>query len=77
MLNLNMSTLCILVQRCTVNIEIRNLERSITQITPNNIMMEGNTVLTQYLITFWKLDYIDKGSRHSNEINGKTCFLFL
>ena len=48
-------------QRCTTNIEIRDLERSITEVTPNEIMMEGNTVLTQYIITHWKLDYIDKG----------------
>jgi hypothetical protein len=48
-------------KRCTANIEIRDLERSITQVTPNEILMEGNTVLTQYIITFWKLDYIDKG----------------
>ena len=51
----------IFTQRCTTNIEIRNLERSITQVTPHEILMEGNTVLTQYIITHWKLDYIDKG----------------
>jgi len=50
-------------QRCTTNIEIRDLERSITQVTPNKIMMEGSTVLTQYIITYWKLDYIDKDEK--------------
>ena len=44
-------------QVCTVNLIVRKLEMSVMEITPNIITMESETVLTQYLITNWTLEY--------------------
>ena len=41
------------IQVCTVNLIVRLLETSVMELTPNNLMMESETVLTQYLITNW------------------------
>ena len=42
---------------CTVNLIVRKLETSVMEITPHVITMESETVLTQYLITNWTLEY--------------------
>ena len=34
---------------------------NVLNLAPDQILMKGNTVLTQYIITDWKLEYIDKG----------------
>ena len=39
---------------------VRDLERGAMKITPDKIMMEGETVLTQYIIPYWNLDYVNK-----------------
>ena len=36
---------------------VRKLEISVMEITPHIITMESETVLTQYIITNWTLDY--------------------
>ena len=38
---------------------VRELERGAMKITPDLIMMEGETVLTQYIIPYWSLDYVN------------------
>ena len=42
-------------QRCTVDLELRELERSSVKLNPTMVLMEGDTVLTQYIITKWAL----------------------
>ena len=42
---------------------VRDLERGAMKITPDKIMMEGETVLTQYIIPYWNLDYVNKSMR--------------
>ena len=44
---------------CTVNLIVRKLETSVMEITPHIITMESETVLTQYIITNWTLEYKD------------------
>jgi len=39
---------------------VRDLEKKVLMITPDSIMMEGDTVLTQYIILSWKLDYVNQ-----------------
>lgn len=39
---------------------VRDLEKRVLMITPDSIMMEGDTVLTQYIILSWKLDYVNQ-----------------
>ena len=46
-----------LAQVCTVNLIVRMLETSVMEITPHILTMESETVLTQYLITNWTLEY--------------------
>ena len=41
------------IQVCTVNLIVRLLETSVMELTPNQLMMESETVLTQYIITNW------------------------
>ena len=38
---------------------MRKLETSVMEITPHIITMESETVLTQYIITNWTLEYKD------------------
>ena len=47
------------LQVCTVNLIVRKLETSVMEITPHIITMESETVLTQYIITNWTLEYKD------------------
>ena len=46
---------CRSVQVCTVDLEVRSLERRSVQLVPSLIWMESETVLTQYIITSWSL----------------------
>ena len=43
----------IYIKVCTVDLIVRLLETSVMKLTPNNLMMESDTVLTQYIITNW------------------------
>ncbi|XP_023343017.1 glutamate-gated chloride channel alpha [Eurytemora carolleeae] len=49
-------------QKCQVIMRVRYLEMNVLNLAPDQILMKGNTVLTQYIITDWKLEYIDKES---------------
>ena len=39
---------------------MRKLETKIMEVVPNALRMESQTVLTQYIIKNWTLDYVDK-----------------
>jgi len=47
-------------QTCTAIMIVRELEWSSMVITPDQIVMEGETVLTQYIIPFWSLSYVNQ-----------------
>ena len=40
-------------QVCTINLIVRNLELEVMTITPKQLAMESETLLTQYVITNW------------------------
>ena len=42
-------------QKCTVEMEIRELERSTVDLEPENVFMESETLLVQYIISHWSL----------------------
>ena len=46
-----------LSQLCTVDMEIRELERSTINLVPELVFMESDTVLVQYIISSWSLQY--------------------
>ena len=52
---------------------VRKLETKIMEIVPNALRMESQTVLTQYIIKNWTLDYVDK-SDPSRGINMMLVF---
>ena len=37
--------------------EIRDLERSTINLVPEQVFMEGDTILVQYIISSWSLQY--------------------
>ena len=45
------------MQRCTMDLELRELERASINLIPKIVMMESKTVLTQYIISKWSLEY--------------------
>ena len=45
------------VQLCTVDMEIRELERETINLVPELVFMESDTVLVQYIISSWSLQY--------------------
>lgn len=47
-------------QECTVNLEVGKYERKIMMILPKVIEMKSNTLLSQYFITGWALEYKKK-----------------
>jgi len=47
-------------QRCTINLEVREVERELVVIQPEKITNLGSTVLTQYIITNMTLNYTDQ-----------------
>ena len=44
-------------QLCTVDMEIRALERETISLVPELVFMESDTVLVQYIISSWSLQY--------------------
>ena len=46
-----------LIQKCLVEIIVPTLDQYGVMITPKNIAMKGQTVLTQYIVPAWKLLY--------------------
>ena len=45
------------LQLCTVDMEIRALERSTISLVPELVFMESDTVLVQYIISSWSLQH--------------------
>ena len=52
-----MNSICNFFQLCTVDLEIRELERETVGIFPERVLMESETVLVQYIISDWSLFY--------------------
>ena len=44
-------------QLCTVDMEIRELERLSINLVPELVFMESDTMLVQYIISRWSLQY--------------------
>ena len=44
-----------IIQLCTVDMEIRELERLTINLVPELVFMESDTVLVQYIISSWSL----------------------
>ena len=40
-----------------MDLELRELERASISLIPKTVMMESKTVLTQYIISKWSLEY--------------------
>ena len=56
-----------------MDLELRELERASISLIPKTVMMESKTVLTQYIISKWSLEYKteSKGRVQSRENNEK------
>ena len=46
-----------IIQLCTVDMEIRELERLTINLVPELVFMESDTVLVQYIISSWSLQH--------------------
>ena len=46
-------------QRCFLDISTKKLDKQGVAINPYNIKMSGATVLTQFIITSWSLDFVN------------------
>ena len=44
------------LQLCTVDMEIRDLEKTTISLVPELVFMESDTVLVQYIISSWLLE---------------------
>ena len=49
------------LQRCTVDMELRDSDKTTVNLIPGNISMVGDTVLVQYIVESWSLEHRDKG----------------
>ena len=47
-------------QECTVNLKIGKYQTNLIKIFPRSLEMEGETLLTQFRVTKWKLEYKNK-----------------
>ena len=47
-----------------MDLEVRQLEQSSMKLIPDLMMMESETVLTQYIISSWSLVYRNDGNHH-------------
>ena len=54
------------MQRCTMDLELRDLERASINLIPKIVMMESKTVLTQYIISKWSLEYKTESNRRQS-----------
>ena len=48
------------MQICSVDLIVRKLETKVMEVVPNRLSMDSQTVLTQYIIKNWTLDYVDQ-----------------
>ena len=55
------------IQLCTVDMEIRELERLTINLVPETVFMESDTVLVQYIISRWSLQYRLQSHRENYE----------
>ena len=49
-------------QECMVNLEVGKYERKIMTILPKSLEMMSETLLSQYFITGWELDFKNRGN---------------
>ena len=60
-----------------MNLQVQELDRKSMKISPNKLRMIGKTILTQYYITQWSLEYKDKGKDFLQLFNVQySLFLF-
>lgn len=45
-----------LPQKCTVDMDLRDLDKTTVNLIPESIFMEGDTLLVQYIIKSWTLE---------------------
>ena len=50
-------------QECTLNLQVGEYEATMINLVPKSIYMKSQTLLTQFFITDWKLEYKKKGKR--------------
>ena len=53
-------------QECTVNLQVGEYKRKLIKLFPKSIQMKSTTLLTQFIITNWKLEYKNKGKNALN-----------
>ena len=49
-------------QECTIDLNVSEYERNIMKILPKGIKMKSKTLLSQYFITGWTLDFTNSGN---------------
>ena len=49
-------------QECTVNLQVGEYETKMIKLVPKSIQMKSQTILTQFVITDWKLEYKNRGN---------------
>ena len=49
-------------QECTIDLNVSEYERNIMKILPKVIKMKSKTLLSQYFITGWTLDFTNSGN---------------
>ena len=49
-----------------MDLELRELERASINLIPKIVMMESKTVLTQYIISKWSLEYKTESNRRQS-----------
>ena len=47
-----------------MDLRIRELEQASIKLIPNVVVMAGDTILTQYIITKWALEYRNECNTH-------------
>ena len=57
------------IQLCTVDMEIRDLERLTINLVPETVFMESDTVLVQYIISSWSLQLRCLSSKIAKIVN--------
>ena len=55
-------------QECTVDLEVGEYDRNVMIIRPENLEMIGQTLLSQYSVPKWDLDYKHKGKKQNKNL---------
>ena len=53
---------------CTVDMALRDLDKSSLNMVPDEIMMESDTILVQYIIKSWKLQNKNPSTKQDNQL---------